>query len=85
MGVAARPARCDSAYPTAALRPRVRDHLDVEGSPLLVNSRAIADALEARWARSAPDRVAVALGMRYGTPSIPDALLALREAARPAS
>ena len=51
-----------------------------EGSPLLVNSRAIADALEARWARSAPDRVAVALGMRYGSPSIPDALLALREA-----
>ena len=51
-----------------------------EGSPLLVNSRAIADALEARWARSAPDRVTVALGMRYGNPSIPDALLALREA-----
>ena len=51
-----------------------------EGSPLLVNSQAIADALEARWSRSAPDRVAVALGMRYGSPSIPDALLALREA-----
>ena len=49
-----------------------------EGSPLLVNSRAIADALEARWARSAPGRVAVALGMRYGAPSIPQAMHALR-------
>ena len=51
-----------------------------EGSPLLVNSRAIADALEARWACSAPGRVTVALGMRYGNPSISEALLALREA-----
>lgn len=51
-----------------------------EGSPLLLNSRAIADALEARWARSAPDRVTVALGMRYGNPPISEALLALREA-----
>ena len=51
-----------------------------EGSPLLVNSRAIADALEARWTRSVPERVAVALGMRYGNPSISEALLALREA-----
>ena len=51
-----------------------------EGSPLLVNSRAIAGALEARWSRSAPDRVTVALGMRYGNPPISEALLALREA-----
>ena len=45
-----------------------------------MNSRAIADALEARWALSAPDRVTVALGMRYGNPPISEALLALREA-----
>ena len=51
-----------------------------EGSPLLVHSRAIADALEAHWARRRPGRVAVALGMRYGAPSIPGALGALREA-----
>ena len=67
-----------------------------EGSPLLVNSRTIADALEARWvdapearrtdapqerwAGPRPGRVAVALGMRYGAPSIPEALHALREA-----
>ena len=58
------------------------------GSPLLVNSRAIADALEARWAdaletrraEQQPGRVAVALGMRYGAPSIPEALHELREA-----
>ena len=62
-----------------------------EGAPLLVNSRAIADALEARWtdtpdasgaprAGRKPSRVKVALGMRYGAPSIPEALHALREA-----
>ena len=51
-----------------------------EGAPLLVNSRAIADALEARWAERHPARLAVALGMRYGAPSIPQALRALREA-----
>ena len=51
-----------------------------EGSPLLVNSRAIADALDARWTERQPGRVAVALGMRYGDPSIPGALHALREA-----
>ena len=60
-----------------------------QGSPLLVNSRAIADALRARWAdapatpragRRPPGRVAVALGMRYGTPSIPEALDTLCEA-----
>ena len=51
-----------------------------EGSPLLVHSRAIADALEAHWTKWQPGRVAVALGMRYGAPSIPGALHALREA-----
>ena len=51
-----------------------------EGAPLMVNSRAIADALEARWTGRHPGSVAVALGMRYGTPSIPAALRALRDA-----
>ena len=51
-----------------------------EGAPLMVNSRAIADALEARWTARHPGGVAVALGMRYGTPSIPAALRALRGA-----
>ena len=51
-----------------------------EGSPLLVNSQAIADALRTRWNELHPDRVAVALGMRYGTPSIADALTELRGA-----
>ena len=51
-----------------------------DGSPLLVNSQAIADALATRWATRNPGRVAVELGMRYGAPSIPEALHALREA-----
>ena len=51
-----------------------------EGAPLMVNSRAIADALEARWTGRHPSGVAVALGMRYGTPSIAAALRALRDA-----
>ena len=51
-----------------------------EGSPLLVHSRAIAEALEAHWTRRQPGRMAVALGMRYGAPSISEALHALREA-----
>ena len=67
------------------IRPRRSAHAYAsiwtpEGSPLLVNSRAIADAMEARWADRQPDRVAVALGMRYGAPSIADAMHALREA-----
>ena len=67
------------------IRPRRSAHAYAsiwthDGSPLLVNSQAIAGALEARWARSVPDRVTVTLGMRYGSPSIPEALLALREA-----
>ena len=75
------------------IRPRrsARAYADVwspEGSPLLVNSRAIADALRAYWTDAPatrpdarqPGRVAVALGMRYGAPSIPEALDTLREA-----
>ena len=47
-----------------------------EGSPLLIHSTAlakrIADALQPRW------NAAVALGMSYGSPSIPNALQELR-------
>jgi ferrochelatase len=49
-----------------------------EGSPLFVYSRRIADqlrtTLEATWG----DHIRVALAMRYGRPSIPDQLEALR-------
>ena len=67
------------------IRPRrsARAYADIwtpEGSPLLVNSRAIADAMRAHWAGLRPDRVAVALGMRYGAPPIAGALRALRDA-----
>ncbi|MBF2760494.1 MAG: ferrochelatase [Ectothiorhodospiraceae bacterium AqS1] len=48
------------------------------GSPLLIHSKAIADGLERRWQERHPDQVAVALGMRYGKPSIPEALHRLR-------
>ena len=41
-----------------------------DGSPLLVISRSQARALEAALDRHAPDRFKVALGMRYGRPSI---------------
>ncbi len=51
-----------------------------EGSPLLIHSRAIARALDARWQERHPHRVAVALGMRYGQPSIEQALNELRSA-----
>lgn len=46
------------------------------GSPLLVNSQALADKLEAALGESC----LVALGMRYGQPSILSALTALRDA-----
>ena len=66
-----RPARSAHAYASI---------WTAQGSPLLVHSRAISDALQARWAVQRPERMAVALGMRYGTPSIADALHALRRA-----
>lgn len=45
-----------------------------EGSPLLVISRAQARGLEESLDRHEPGRIKVALGMRYGTPSIGSAL-----------
>ncbi len=51
-----------------------------EGSPLLAISRRQRDQLEARLERDAPGRIRVALGMRYGEPSIADALAELANA-----
>ena len=50
------------------------------GSPLLVFSKRLADKLQLVLGRKATDRVKVALGMRYGNPSIDAALNTLREA-----
>ncbi|MCP5153674.1 MAG: ferrochelatase [Ectothiorhodospiraceae bacterium] len=52
-----------------------------EGSPLLVHSRRQAAGVAERLAAAWPDAaVRVELGMRYGNPSIPDALERLRQA-----
>jgi ferrochelatase len=48
------------------------------GSPLLVESRALADALADRLQAHHGDRVRVELAMTYGNPSISDALERLR-------
>ena len=45
-----------------------------DGSPLLVISRSQARALEAALNRHEPERFKVALGMRYGSPSIASAV-----------
>jgi protoporphyrin/coproporphyrin ferrochelatase len=50
-----------------------------EGSPLLVISRRQAAALEASLRPRLGGNVSFALGMRYGNPSIPDALAQLRQ------
>lgn len=67
------------------LRPRKVAHAyqriwDKEGSPLLVLTRRLAAALESRLAQRRPDPIRVELGMRYGKPSIADALEKLRQA-----
>jgi len=49
-----------------------------QGSPLLVESRALAERLSGRLAARSGDRVRVELAMTYGNPSIPDALDRLR-------
>jgi ferrochelatase len=51
-----------------------------EGSPLLVISKRQAEALTAEFKRRFAGPVHVALGMRYGTPSIANALESLRRA-----
>src|SRR6185312_9477114 len=47
-----------------------------EGSPLLINSRALAGKL----GKALDDSAALALGMRYGKPSIASALAELKQA-----
>ncbi len=49
------------------------------GSPLLVNALGQADAVREAVQDALPGRVAVALGMRYGAPSIKSALRDLRD------
>ena len=49
-----------------------------EGSPLLVQSRALADRLAGRLRHGCGDRVQVALAMTYGGPSIEEGLDRLR-------
>jgi len=51
-----------------------------QGSPLLVESRALAAGLAGRLAERHGDRVRVELGMTYGNPSLRDALERLRRA-----
>lgn len=50
-----------------------------EGSPLLVIAKQQADGVRERLARKIPESVPVALGMRYGNPSIASAMHELRE------
>ncbi len=49
-----------------------------DGSPLLHFSRRQVEALRSELGGRCPGPVSVVLGMRYGNPSIPDALAALR-------
>ena len=51
-----------------------------QGSPLLVESRALAAGLAGRLGERCGDRVRVELGMTYGNPSLHDALERLRRA-----
>jgi ferrochelatase len=51
-----------------------------QGSPLLVNAQAQAAALQTALSARLPGPVTVALGMRYGNPSIASAMEALRAA-----
>jgi ferrochelatase len=61
---------------SAALYQRIWSR---DGSPLLVISRSQARALEASLNRREPGRFKVALGMRYGSPSIGSAVQELRD------
>ncbi len=51
-----------------------------QGSPLLLYSQAIADGIQARLQAQIAQPIKVALGMRYGDPSIPYALRQLQAA-----
>ena len=67
------------------IRPRRSAHAYAQvwtpaGSPLMVYSRQLADALAGDLTRELGDDVPVALGMTYGNPSIESALAALQAA-----
>jgi len=67
------------------IRPRRSAHAyqqiwTAQGSPLMVHSEAQRDGLAARLAGRVPGGVIVALGMRYGEPSIASALRSLAQA-----
>lgn len=69
-----RPRRSAAAY---------REIWTDQGSPLLEYSRRITDALGASLAERIPGRITVVLGMRYGRPSLAEAVEALaRDGAR---
>ena len=69
--LAVRPRRSAAAY---------REVWSDEGSPLLVNARRQAAALDSALNDGAGVRIALELGMRYGEPSIASALTELEEA-----
>lgn len=66
-----RPSRSAAAY---------REIWTDEGSPLLLNSLALADGVKARLEQNAPGRFLVEPAMTYGEPSIPAAIDRLQEA-----
>ena len=66
-----RPARSAKAYQSV---------WTADGSPLLAIARRQASALQGLLTERFPGPVKVALGMRYGNPSIPSALAELRQA-----
>lgn len=64
----------------ARVLPKYRRVWTERGSPLLLHSLALRDALRARLRDRAGDSVAVELGMLYSTPNVAQGLAALREA-----
>jgi protoporphyrin/coproporphyrin ferrochelatase len=64
----------------ARVLPKYRRVWTERGSPLLLHSTALRDALRARLAADSGKDVAVELGMLYSTPDVTQGLAALREA-----
>lgn len=63
-------------------RPVAKNYAKIwteQGSPLMVESRALAERLQARVNQELPGPVHVSLAMRYGQPSIAKGLNALRD------
>ncbi|MEO6184691.1 MAG: ferrochelatase, partial [Steroidobacteraceae bacterium] len=64
----------------ARVLPKYRRVWTDKGSPLLLHSQALRDALRSRLAELAGREVAVELGMLYSTPDVAQGLAALRAA-----